>query len=146
MQIPRTLVPAALAATLAAGCGGDPEAAPATAAERPAKPSQVLELTALDARGPDKPFAFDKRRLEARAGKILLRLRNLDYKSHNIRIQTGERCCFGPDARDLGGTEWAEEEGGTIEGVVDLKPGKYWFLCSPVNHWGEGMKGRLVVR
>jgi plastocyanin len=145
MQVTRTLVPLLGAIVVAAGCGGDDEAAPTAAAKPKAKPSQVLELTALDARGPDKPFAFDKRRLEAKAGKILLRLRNLDYKSHNIRIQTGERCCFGPDARDLGGTEWAPEDGGSIEGVVDLKPGKYWFLCSPVNHWGEGMKGRLVV-
>ena len=146
MHTTKTLVPLAAAAVLAAGCGGDGEAAPATAAEAPARPAQVLELTALPSRGPDNPFAYDKTRLEAKAGRILLRLRNTDWKDHNIRVQTGRRCCFRADAKDLGGTDWARGDGGTAEAVVDLPPGRYWFLCSPTNHWGEGMKGRLVVR
>ena len=70
---------------------------------------------------------------------------NRDRWGHNIRIQTGRKCCFGNGATDLGGTQTAQP-GQTLKATVNLKPGRYFFLCSFTSHWGDGMWGRLTVR
>jgi plastocyanin len=133
-----------LAATLA-GCGEDKTepSAGTTATTKPAPPSTVLKLRAPESGS--KPFHFDTKRLTAKPGRIRIELTNEDLgEGHNVRIQTGRKCCFGPDAKDLGGTETISH--GTTSADLDLKPGKYWFLCAPITHWSVGMKGRLIVR
>jgi hypothetical protein len=67
-----------------------------------AKPvSQVLRLSVETAPGVVK---FDKERLSAKAGRIAFELTNDKRKGHNIRIHTGDTCCFRPGSRDIGGT------------------------------------------
>jgi plastocyanin len=130
-----------LIAALAAGCGAEKQAnrTPAPAA-KPAGP--VLSLTAPPS-GSGR-FRYDRRRLEAPAGPVTFEIVNRDRWGHNIRIQTGRRCCFDEGAVDLGGTETAQP-GQTLRTTVKLEPGRYFFVCSFTSHWGDGMWGRLKV-
>ena len=132
----------AVTALLAAGCGAEEEPARAPAPEaKPAAP--VLTLTAPPS-GSGR-FHYDRRRLEAPAGPVTFAIVNRDRWGHNVRIQTGRKCCFGESAKDLGGTDTAQP-GQTFKATVKLEPGRYFFLCSITSHWGDGMWGRLTVR
>ena len=64
---------------------------------------------------------FDKKRLSAKAGPIVFELVNGKRKGHNIRIHTGDRCCFRPGSRDIGGTRTIGK--GRTRAVLDLRPG-----------------------
>lgn len=86
---------------------------------------------------------FDKKRLTARAGRITFELINEKRKGHNIRIQTGGKCCFRPGSKDVGGTRTIGT--GRTRAVVDLEPGVYTYLCSAGGHW-HTQYGTLVVR
>jgi uncharacterized cupredoxin-like copper-binding protein len=127
---------------LAAGCGDEQKAQTTPApAERPA--GTVLTLTAPPS-GTGR-FHYDRRRLEAPAGPVTFEMVNRDRWGHNIRIQTGSKCCFDEGHVDLGGTETAQP-GQTLKATVKLKPGRYFFVCAFPSHWGGGMWGRLTVR
>jgi plastocyanin len=119
-------------AALGAGCGSDPD-------ERTA--GQILRLGVVTAPG---KVAFDKKRLEAKAGKVTIELRNDKGIAHNVRVQTGRRCCFASGSEDVGGTPTVVNQ--TIRATLDLKPGTYQFLCSIGGHWQRGQRGVLVVR
>lgn len=110
---------------LLAGCGDE---------------EQVLTLRVVTEPG---LIEFDKKRLTARAGEITFVLVNEKRKGHNIRIQTGDECCFKPGQRDLGGTQTIET--GRTQAVVRLEPGVYTYLCSAGGHW-RTQHGTLVVR
>jgi plastocyanin len=133
MRVPGTGAAAtilAVCAALAAGCGED-EAAPV---------SQVLRLSVVTAPG---VIEFDKKRLSGRAGRIAFVLTNEKRRGHNIRIHTGDECCFGPGSKDVGGTRTIGT--GRTRAVLDLEPGTYTYLCSAGGHW-RTQHGRLVVR
>ena len=102
--------------------------------------TQVLKLAVETAPG---VIDFDKKRLSARAGRIAFELTNHKRKGHNIRIHTGDVCCFGPGSRDLGGTRTIST--GRTRAVLDLEPGTYTYLCSAGGHW-RTQHGTLVVR
>jgi plastocyanin len=87
--------------------------------------------------------AFLSAAAEAPAGRIGIELTNPTELGHNVRIQTGKRCCFAPGHEDLGGTTTGV---GKITGTVDLKPGRYFYLCSVGGHWQLGQRGTLVVK
>jgi plastocyanin len=116
-------------AVLVAGCGDSDESAP-----------QILRLSVVTSPG---VIEFDKERLSARAGRIALVLVNGKRKGHNIRIHTGDECCFGPGSRDIGGTRTIGT--GRTRAVVTLEPGTYTYLCSAGGHW-RTQHGTLVVR
>ena len=120
----------ALCAVLLDGCGGSDEPAGA----------QVLRLAVET-----KPGAvrFDKQRLTATAGSIVLELTNPKRKGHNVRVHTGDRCCFRPGSRDVGGTRTIGT--GRTRAVLDLEPGTYTYLCSTGGYW-RTQHGTLVVR
>jgi plastocyanin len=115
-------------AALLIACGGSE---PAT---------QVLTLRVVTAPG---LIEFDQQHLTARAGRIAFVLVNEKRKGHNIRVQTGDVCCFRPGSRDVGGTQTITT--GRTRAVLDLKPGIYTYLCSARGHW-RTQHGRLVVR
>jgi plastocyanin len=119
----------AACAALAAGCGGSDE-----------PPPQVLRLSVVAAPGVTK---FDKERLTARAGRIAFVLTNPRRKGHNVRIHTGDECCFGPGSEDIGGTRTIGT--GRAKAVLDLEPGTYTYLCSTGGYW-RTQHGTLVVR
>jgi hypothetical protein len=146
---PSRLAIPAIALSLIAGplaaCGGDDDdETNETDARKPAP--TVLKVRAL--RSGDDVYRFDVKRLEAKAGPVTIDFRNDDDTAvHNIRIQTGSKCCFGPQNKDVGGTN-------TIDGGVrrratlTLKPGRYVFLCSLGGHWNSDigkMRGTLIV-
>jgi hypothetical protein len=141
---PTTAFAALLIAGPLAACGDD------DTSEEPAAPKPaptVLEVTALRS-GPDGAYRFDVKHLEAKAGPITIDFRNGDTTSeHNIRIQTGSKCCFGRQNKDVGGTNTIDP--GTEEtATLTLEPGRYVFLCSLGGHWNSDigkMRGTLVV-
>jgi hypothetical protein len=118
----------AAGAALVAGCGG----------EEPA--TQTLTLRVVTKPG---IVEFDKKRLSARAGGIGLELINEKRRGHNIRIHTGDACCFRPGSKDIGGTRTIGT--GRTRAIVDLEPGIYTYLCSAGGHW-RTQHGTLVVR
>lgn len=120
----------ALCTALSAGCGG---------ADERAEP-QVLRLSVETRPG---VTTFDKERLTARAGRIAFVLTNPKRKGHNIRIHTGDECCFGPGSKDVGGTRTIGT--GRTRAVLDLEPGTYTYLCSTGGYW-RSQHGTLVVR
>lgn len=135
------------AAAAAAGCGSDDENPPVGAASGQPKrakeakpPDTVLKLQVKTAPG---KITFDKQRLTAPAGRIGIELTNPTQLGHNVRIQTGKRCCFAPGHEDLGGTTTGV---GKITGTVNLQPGRYFYLCSVGGHWQLGQRGTLVVK
>jgi plastocyanin len=139
----------ALAGLLAAGamaaCGDDESDKRAQAEKKPAASGKttVVKLRPVT---PMK-YRFDQERLSVPAGRVEFVLTNPEqYIGHQVRVQTGDKCCFGPGSEDLGGTK-VIKHGRTGKGVTaDLKPGKYWFFCGLAGHWQKGMKGRLTVR
>ncbi len=138
---------AALPAMALGACGGgDDESEPAAAASKPPEPETVLKITDTSTPG---DWSFDKKRLEAKAGKVTIRLHNPSDLGHNVRVQTGKKCCFGRDSKDLGGTQVIGRALGAgktnASATLDLKAGKYWFLCANPGHWQAGQQGPLVV-
>ena len=102
--------------------------------------AQVLRLSVVTAPG---VVEFDKKRLTARAGQIAFELTNEKRKGHNVRIHTGDKCCFGPGSRDIGGTPTIDT--GRARVVLVLNPGTYTYLCSTGGYW-RTQHGTLVVR
>jgi plastocyanin len=112
-------------------------------------------LAACGNSGPEKQFLtlsvetapgvvdFDTKRLTAKAGPIVFELVNDKLRGHNVRIHTGDKCCFTPGSRDVGGTRTIST--GRTRAEVDLGPGTYTYLCSAGGHW-RTQHGTLVVR
>jgi len=128
----------------ACGAGDDPE--PAAAASKSTDRGTVLRVT--DTSTPGK-WSFDKKRLTARAGKVTIVFHNPSDLGHNVRVQTGRKCCFGAGSKDLGGTRviggLSNDADETVSATLDLKPGRYWFFCANPGHWQAGQRGTLVV-
>jgi uncharacterized cupredoxin-like copper-binding protein len=131
------------ALTGACGGGNDDSSEPASKASE-----RVTVLKVTDTSTPGN-WSFDKKRLVAKAGKVTLVLHNPSDLGHNLRVQSGAKCCFGPGSKDLGGTPviggLSNDAGKTSKATLDLKPGRYWFLCANPGHWQAGQRGRLVV-
>jgi plastocyanin len=120
----------ALCIALSAGCGGSDER----------RDPEVLRLSVVTSPG---VVGFDKERLTARAGRITFVLVNEKLRGHNIRIHTGDECCFGPGSRDIGGTRTIST--GRARAELVLERGTYTYLCSAGGHW-RTQHGTLVVR
>jgi hypothetical protein len=118
----------AAGAALLAGCGGGESA------------TQTLTLRVVTKPG---VVEFDKKRLSASSGRIEFELINEHRRGHNIRIHTGDVCCFRPGSQDIGGTRTIGT--GRTRAIVDIGPGVYTYLCSTGGHW-RTQHGTLVVR
>ena len=140
----RTFAAAALAAlTAVTGCAGDSDDEPA--AKEPQ--GQVTVLKIRDTSTPGK-WAFDTKRLTAKAGKVTIELHNDSGLGHNVRVHTG-KCCFKPGYKDVGGTAvigaTSSDKRETVRATLDLEPGTYTFLCSIPGHFQAGQRGTLIV-
>jgi plastocyanin len=137
----------AVCAALLAACGASDQESGAKDGGDAKPVSQVLKLSVETAPGVVK---FDKQRLSAKAGRIAFELTNDKRKGHNIRIHTGDTCCFRPGSKDIGGTRTIGTGTRTIgtgrtRVVLDLKPGTYTYLCSTGGYW-RTQHGTLLVR
>jgi plastocyanin len=130
------LVVAMLAAGAIAGCGGDDEE---PAAEK--RPKPALKTVTISSVPPGK-LLFEPRRLKLRAGTYRIVLDNREEAQHNVRIQTGRKCCW--KGKDVGGTNTTSEIE-KISGTAKLAPGEYVYLCTVGSHWRGGMTGRITV-
>jgi plastocyanin len=117
------------------GCGGEDESAPS------ADKATALRIVAPNTGGGAFRYADD--RLEVPAGRVELELVNEDVHQHDVKLQTGEKCCYEPGAKDVGGTDVIQQ--GTTKAVVDLEAGEYVFFCSVPGHAEDGMQGRLTA-
>jgi plastocyanin len=82
-------------------------------------------------------LAYDKKTLDAKAGKVTITMTNMSPVGHNITVQKGTNGAV------LGATPTFQ--GGTKSVSVNLKPGKYTFYCSVPGHRAGGMVGTLTV-
>ena len=141
----KAIAPVLVAMAVAAGCGGDSdESGSAATSNEPKsnepKPAATLKLSVVTKPG---KITFDKTELTAPAGRIGIELTNPTEMNHNVRIQTGKKCCFAPGHKDLGGTT---TDVGKVTATVNLKAGKYFYLCAVGGHWQLGQRGTLIVQ
>ena len=79
-------------------------------------------------------FTVDK--LEAKAGKVTITMKNPSDLPHAIEIE-------GNGVEEEGETV---QKGGTSKVTADLKPGEYEFYCPVPGHKQGGMEGKLTVK
>lgn len=128
------VAPAAVALVIA-GCGGSYGTATGNQTNASSTSSgQVLDVSA----DPGGQLRFDKTRLQARPGKVTLRMANPSSSGmdHAIDIEG--------NGVDSDGQTVAP--GGTSTVSVTLKKGTYTFFCPVPGHEQAGMKGTLTVR
>ena len=125
---------AGVIALAVAGCGGgggsksSGSAAPAPATGRSTKLSIKAD--------PSGRLKFDKKTLQARAGKVTITMTNPSQLTHSVAIQGN-----GVDAEGQ-----VVGPGGMSTASATLKPGKYTFYCTVPGHRQAGMHGTLTVR
>jgi plastocyanin len=85
---------------------------------------------------PGGELRFDAEALEARAGRVTIRMENPSSVPHNVSI---EGRGIDEEGRTVG-------QGGTSSVTAELRPGEYDFYCSVAGHREGGMEGTLTVR
>ena len=123
----------------AAGCGGDDDSGSSGSSGGTGTESsgggggggETLTVTA----DPGGAIKWDKTELNAKAGKVTLKIVNESEIPHAIEVEGNG----------------VEEETDTVTGenaevTVDLKPGKYEYYCPVGDHKQQGMKGTLTVK
>ena len=117
----------AAGALTAAGCGGDDSSSSTSSSSGGG--GKTLTVTA----DPGGAISWDKTKLDAKSGKVTLKLVNDSDTPHAIEVEGNG----------------VEEETDTITKssanvTVDLKPGTYEYYC-PVGQHRKTMKGTLTV-
>lgn len=130
------LVGAAGALALAvAGCGGSGSGAKSTANTTPAPAKGASTKLSLKA-DPGGQLKFDKKTLQAGAGKVTITMANPSQLTHSVAIEGN-----GVDAQGQ-----VVGPGGTSTASATLKPGTYTFYCTVPGHRQAGMQGTLTVQ
>ncbi len=137
-MIIKLLTPLALLATLVAGCGGAPEAAPTD--------SQVVaEMT---------DYKITVNVPSAKAGKIKIGVRNLAAMEHSFEVIKTD---LPQDKLPVDGASAKAKEDGKVGEIkslpsgksgavtLDLQPGKYVFMCNIAGHYQLGMHTGFTV-
>jgi uncharacterized cupredoxin-like copper-binding protein len=129
------LAVAGLVALAIAGCGGGGGGSTLSTSSGAASSvgaGQTLNLKA----GPGSALKFDKKTLQAKAGKVTIVMSNPSELSHSVAIEGGRINAAGE----------VVGPGGTSTASADLKPGTYTFFCTVPGHRGAGMQGTLTVK
>ena len=79
---------------------------------------------------------FDKKSLDAEAGKVTIAMKNPSAVGHDVSIE-------GNGVEEKGKVV---QKGGTSTVSADLKPGDYVFYCSVPGHRQGGMEGKLTAK
>jgi uncharacterized cupredoxin-like copper-binding protein len=122
----------AMALAVLAGCGGGNDNGKSAPTSTTGGAASNLRLTA----DPGGQLRFDKKTLEAKAGKVTIVMKNPAPLSHNVSIE-------GAGVNEMGETVG---QGGTSTVSANLKPGRYTFYCSVPGHREGGMVGTLTVK
>ncbi len=85
---------------------------------------------------PGGELRFDTQKLEGRAGRVTIEMKNPSSVPHNVSIE-------GDGVDEEGKTV---EQGATSTVSAELRPGEYDFYCSVPGHRPAGMEGTLTVR
>src|SRR4051795_7440338 len=113
--------------------GGKDTGALATAGQAQQKPlAKAVNGTLTIPANPSGQLLFTFKNATAPAGALTVNSPNKSQTPHDISVQ-GQ------------GTGKVVKGGGTSTVKVDLKPGKYTFLCTVPGHAQAGMKGTLTV-
>jgi plastocyanin len=145
---------AAIGLLALAGCGSSsnttssstPATSPATApaattsstaatSSTPASSSAAASALTLEANR-EGALSYDKKSLEARAGKVSIDFTNMSPLGHNMTIESAGKV--------IGATPTFQ--GGSKTLTLDLKAGTYKFFCSVPGHRMAGMEGTLTVK
>jgi plastocyanin len=102
------------------------------AASSAAGASTKLALSA----DPKGAFAYDTKRLSAKAGAVSVTLTNSSPLEHDVSIETSAGVVLGTTPKFAGGAK-------TL--TLHLAPGTYKFFCSVPGHRQAGMEGTLTV-
>ena len=110
-------------------------------AEKPsggeAKPEAAAgATTTLTLTADTTALAYDKKSLNAKAGKVLLTFDNPSAIPHDVAIEQ--------DGEEIAATELISESSAALN--ADLEPGSYTFLCTVPGHAEAGMEGTLTVK
>ena len=131
----------AAGALAAAGCGGDDDNGGGGSSGGTGTSSDSGSSSSSGGAGdltvtadPGGAISWDKTSLNAKAGKVTLKLVNDSAVPHAIEVEGNG----------------VEEETKTItkstaDVTVDLKPGTYEYYCPVGDHKAQGMKGTLTV-
>ena len=117
--------------------GGTPSPTPTPTATATAKSGggggggETLQLTAPA----DGSLKFDKKTLDAKAGKVTIDLDNPSTTPHAVDIE-------GNGVKEGSDTVTSSKTSVT----ADLKPGTYTFFCPVPGHREAGMEGTLTVK
>jgi plastocyanin len=139
------LVAIPLAVIVIAGCGDDngssntssDTAATQTTTGKTTSATTSKQATVLALKAdPSGAFEFDKKTLEAPAGKVTIEMSNPSPLQHDVVIE-------GKGVEEAGKVV---SQGGTSTATADLRPGKYTYYCSVDGHEQAGMKGTLTVK
>jgi plastocyanin len=109
--------------------------APAKPATTSAPPGARGATTLALAADPEGDLAFDKKELEAKAGKVAINLANRSQLPHNVVVEKG--------SENVASSETVTEA--TTSLTADLEAGEYTFYCSVAGHRDGGMEGTLTV-
>jgi uncharacterized cupredoxin-like copper-binding protein len=139
-RVVAALVPVAVLAVVAAGCGSSVGAHGATRSTKagtiPANTSGAGSHSTLSiAADPTGKLAFDKSSLTAKEGTVTINFTNQAPLGHNFTIERNGKVIAATPTF----------EGGTKTLKVGLSPGTYTFLCTVPGHAAAGMKGTLTI-
>ena len=127
------LTAGAIAALALAACGGGGGTSSTSSSGAPSVGGgQRLSLTA----GPGSKLSFDKKTLQAKAGKVTIVMANPSDLSHSVAIEGNGVSAAGE----------VVGPGGTSTASANLKPGTYTFFCTVPGHRQAGMQGTLTVK
>jgi uncharacterized cupredoxin-like copper-binding protein len=142
--------PLVATALLAAGCGSGNDPAP-VAASRPASPAAGTDSAGLKVTTTD--FAFAPTTLTAKAGKVRVTLVNRGSAVHELVVL---RTAQAAGALKVSGGRVSEAHavgevsetaaGATKSATLNLKAGRYVFVCNIPGHYQDGMRGTLTVK
>jgi plastocyanin len=121
-----------------AASGGDDEKPASSSSSSSSSSSGGGSASALDIKAEepgDEEFGFDPKSLDAKAGKVTLKL----------TLPKGLKAPHGIAVDGQGQPGPVVKAGETSEVTVDLKPGKYTYYCPVGDHREEGMEGTLTV-
>ena len=148
---------AAMAAPVLAGCGSDSDSDSSTAAGTTTQPAATAKSAAVAADAGkitvgSTEYAFDPSAITADAGKLSITLDNTGKVPHEIVVlKTDEaadalKVSGGRVSEDASVGEVSETDGGTKKTeTIDLKAGKYVYVCNIPGHYKDGMRGTLTV-